>query len=410
MVKLKKRVSFKSSVGQETIRVDAIKKAAKVLQNSEVYCVENIHVDYDEFENIVNGAMNDVIDDCEYDLAKKKNVNYEEDSDDDSIVSIECESVSANSNNENNERDSDDYSTASIECESVSTSSNNENNASKLNSERADSDEFIEINDHEDKCPDDETVLLSNEGISFAPGENNTPRSIFYYPLAESATFIKIYAGTVRKIPEHLTHQKVLQSEILRSDRRCCDPYRLFHAAGMLRIEKMSQKLLICLKRSRNDPHVSLPTTFNRILTASQILNDTFVNNLTLKDCAYKIFEHDRGSPAYFAHKKRELFAMIRQLGPAHVFLTLSSAETKWLELLVILKQTVDNQVISENEAKELSNHERRRLLRSDPVTAARYFRHKLKCIFKLLKNGKNCLFGEHYVVDFYIRTEYSPT
>jgi len=38
MAKLKKRLSFKS-----TIRVDAIEKAAKFLQNSEVYRVENIH-------------------------------------------------------------------------------------------------------------------------------------------------------------------------------------------------------------------------------------------------------------------------------------------------------------------------------------------------------------------------------
>ena len=162
---------------------------------------------------------------------------------------------------------------------------------------------------------------------------------------AESCTFIKIYAGTLRQIPKHLPHQKVLQSEILRSDRRCCDPYRLFHAAGMLRIEKMSQKLFICLRRSRNNPLLHLPTTFSRVLTASQLLNEKFVSNLTLKDCAYKIFEHDRGSPAYFAYRKRDLFAMIRQLGPASIFLTLSSAETKWLELLVILKQTVDGQI-----------------------------------------------------------------
>ena len=48
-------------------------------------------------------------------------------------------------------------------------------------------------------------------------------------------------------------------------------------------------------ERSHSNPHLSLPTSFNRILTVSQILNDTFVNNLTLKDCVHKVFEHDRG-------------------------------------------------------------------------------------------------------------------
>ena len=42
--------------------------------------------------------------------------------------------------------------------------------------------------------------------------------------------------------------------------------------------------------------------------TAGQILSDNFVNNATVNDCAYRIFEHDRGSPAYFAHKKKEFF------------------------------------------------------------------------------------------------------
>ena len=58
MVKLKKRVAFKSSVWQETIRVDAIKKAAKVLQNSEVYRAENINVNFDNLERIINETKN----------------------------------------------------------------------------------------------------------------------------------------------------------------------------------------------------------------------------------------------------------------------------------------------------------------------------------------------------------------
>ena len=69
-----------------------------------------------------------------------------------------------------NERDLDDYSIVSVECESVSTTqfknngNGSENNTSKHNSEKADSDGFIEINDYVDKCLDDETALLSNEG------------------------------------------------------------------------------------------------------------------------------------------------------------------------------------------------------------------------------------------------------
>ena len=42
----------KSEWHLETIRVDAVKKAAKFLQNSDMYLAENIQVGFDDFENI----------------------------------------------------------------------------------------------------------------------------------------------------------------------------------------------------------------------------------------------------------------------------------------------------------------------------------------------------------------------
>jgi len=42
---------------------------------------------------------------------------------------------------------------------------------------------------------------------------------------------------------------------------------------------------------------------------------------------------------------------------------------------MVILRQTVDGQMISEDEAKELNSHERRRLLRPDPRNPAQLCR-----------------------------------
>ena len=39
----------------------------------------------------------------------------------------------------------------------------------------------------------------------------------------------------------------------------------------------------------------------------------------------------------YFEKTKKDLFAMIRQLGPASLFCSFSSAETQWIHLLGIL-------------------------------------------------------------------------
>ena len=108
----------------------------------------------------------------------------------------------------------------------------------------SDDESVNESNNCPEKFFDDETCLLTNEGINFAPGENNSPLSILRDNYAASCTFIKIYAGTLRRIPEHLTCQKVLQSEISRFDRRCCDPYRLMYAALELRTRKMLSSTL----------------------------------------------------------------------------------------------------------------------------------------------------------------------
>ena len=43
----------------------------------------------------------------------------------------------------------------------------------------------------------------------------------------------------------------------------------------------------------------------------------------------YKFLENVRGSPPYWEKRKKEAFAMIRQLGPPHLFLTLSASEKK---------------------------------------------------------------------------------
>jgi hypothetical protein len=99
---------------------------------------------------------------------------------------------------------------------------------------------------------------------------------------------------------------------------------------------------------------------------------------------------------------------MIRQIGPPHVFLTLSSAEFRWPELLANLKKTVDNEdiCISNINTETLPKKERRRLLSSDPVTAARYFDHKLRCMLKLLKE-KDTILSDVHVVDSYVRIEF---
>ena len=69
---------------------------------------------------------------------------------------------------------------------------------------------------------------------------------------------------------------------------------------------------------------------------------------------------------------------MIRQLGPASLFCSFSSAETQWIHLLTILGKLVDNKEYTDNELENLNWEHKSRLIQSDPVTYARYFDYQV--------------------------------
>ena len=47
------------------------------------------------------------------------------------------------------------------------------------------------------------------------------------------------------------------------------------------------------------------------------------------------------GSPPYFQSLSNDLLAIIRQLGPATLFVSFSAADTRWNHLLMILDKII---------------------------------------------------------------------
>ena len=139
-------------------------------------------------------------------------------------------------------------------------------------------------------------------------------------------------------------------------------------------------------------------------LTVSDVLNDENLERMVEDDEAFKFLKKVRSSPAFWQQKQRELMSMIRQLGCPTFFLTLSAAETKWLELLRILKQILDDVNLSVEEVLEFQWSERADLIRRDPVTCARYFDHRSKELFKVLRSEVSPL-GK--LTDYYLRIEF---
>ena len=121
-------------------------------------------------------------------------------------------------------------------------------------------------------------------------------------------------------------------------------------------------------------------------------------------DQGFKFLSALRGSPPYFEKAKRDIFAMIRQLGPASLFCSFSSAETQWIHLLRILGKVVDNKQYTDNELENLNWEEKSRLIQSDPVTCARHFDYQFNQFIQNFQ-VKLDLWGK--IADWLYRVEY---
>lgn len=62
--------------------------------------------------------------------------------------------------------------------------------------------------------------------------------------------------------------------------------------------------------------------------------NPENVNNLVRHDEGFFVFRQLRNSPAYLETRKKDVFAMIRQLGLPTWFMSLSAADTRWNDLI----------------------------------------------------------------------------
>ena len=122
-------------------------------------------------------------------------------------------------------------------------------------------------------------------------------------------------------------------------------------------------------------------------------------------DEGFKFLRALTGSPPYFEKAKKYLFAMIRQLGPASLFCSFSSAETQWTHLLRIHGQLVDQKEYSDDEIENLNWDGKCRLIQMDPVICARHFDYQIsQFLGQFLLGGAEPL-GK--LSDWFYRVEY---
>jgi hypothetical protein len=96
-------------------------------------------------------------------------------------------------------------------------------------------------------------------------------------------------------------------------------------------------------------------------------------------DEGYRVLRTLRGSPPYWERTKKDIFAMIRQLGIPTWFCSFSAAETKWKPLLRVLGKLVKNMSYTDHDIEDMNWSQKNDLIKSDPVTCARYFDYRFQ-------------------------------
>lgn len=240
-----------------------------------------------------------------------------------------------------------------------------------------------------------------NQVLSVAPGEKSSPIGIFQDFHAEIFSFPTIFCGQPRKenhdrhVPLH--YSDICKWELRNVDRRValCVP-NIFFKLKRLQIKQIKDKVSLAIRKCK---------TRNQAYTAGELLTPGFVDKLTLQDDGYRVLRTLRGSPPYWEAAKRDVFAMIRQLGIPTWFCSFSAAETKWVPLLKSLSNLVQGSDLSLDEIDDLSWQHKCKLIKSDPVTCARYFHNRVQTFIKHVLKHSSHPIGE--VLDYFYRVEF---
>jgi hypothetical protein len=140
-----------------------------------------------------------------------------------------------------------------------------------------------------------------------------------------------------------------------------------------------------------------------RNLLAKDVKYKENLEKILKSDIGYIDFKNIRISPDYLQQNKKTIFAMIRQLGPPTFFITFTSAEHRWDPLVATVSALYRNRK-RKKQTDTLENDDIDYLIRKDPVTCTRYYRHRINALRQLICHDET--FFEK-ISDYYFVTEF---
>ena len=370
-IQLKKKLSYKKVDFKENVRPLRVLTALHWLVNkSELYKRSGVEIDVNWFKEVTESSEETVREFLEVSNKqnKEKHRQNRTNEEDVNVSSVTKDSTAA-----------DDY----------------------------DSDHFSEIDTNEqvgnvDTLVDDENLENKCDNvITFAPGEGQHPLSLYHDADAEYLCFPTIFCGQRRPskeeriVPVH--YSDIVKWELRSVERRAAQSVpNIFFKHKKLQMKQISDKVNLAVRRCKGT---------EKKITAAEARNSEYLDKLVNLDEGYYIFRQLRNSPAYLQSRKKDIFAMIRQLSLPTWFMSLSAADTRWTDLLKMLAKLNNGISYTDKDIEGLTWQEKTKLVQRDPVTCSRYFDHRVQEFLNAILKSSCEPIGK--LRDFFYRVEF---
>lgn len=230
---------------------------------------------------------------------------------------------------------------------------------------------------------DEPPHMLLDGQLHIAPGQGQVPNGLVRDKDAEELAYPNIFGGH-RRQETQLSYKQLCTWELRSVDRRAArDVENIFFK---LRKSQVIDTIhATCTRLHKQSLH-------GRSLTAENMLDDSILQELQRNGVGYKDMSHMRTSPDYMENNKKEGFAQLRQLDVPTFFITLTAADMHWTEMLQCMEQTATGVRPTAEDVNNWNYIKRSDVLRDDPVTATRYYHHRMQAFYHHILHGNEAL------------------
>ena len=372
-IQLKKKLTYKKIDFKENMRPLKVLTALQwLLNNSDLYKNSGINVANNWFQQVTESSDENVREFLEMSDEHSKSLN-----------DTECQPYEQNQNE-------------NILVQNDMTETGNESD-----------DGYSEIDANEqvgnvDTLVDDANIESKYDKVyTFAPGEGQHPLSLYHDKDAEYLCFPSIFCGQKplsndqRLVPVH--YSDIVKWELRSVDRRAAQSVpNIFFKHKKLQMKQISDKVNLAIRRCKNR---------GKKITAAEARNPAYLDKLVNLDEGYYIFRQLRNSPPYLEARKKDIFAMIRQLSLPTWFISLSAADTRWTDLLKMLAKLNNDAELTDADIENMTWQEKTKLFQKDPVTCSRYFDHRVNEFLSTVLKSNCEPIGK--VKDYFYRVEF---